>query len=99
MTRNLQCSCQGACAGREIGWCCTDRDRAETVVRALEEDASLVDEIEHQRHEGLKSHDEVTLAVVHERQVPRLHLHPFDEVHYRVRRVAQHACACLSTSI
>ncbi|KAK9844648.1 hypothetical protein WJX74_005140 [Apatococcus lobatus] len=39
----------------EIGWCCTGREGAETIARALGEDASLVDEIEHRRHEGLES--------------------------------------------
>ena len=46
----------------EIGWCCTGREGAETIARALGEDASLVDEIEHRRHEGLESQNEVAPA-------------------------------------
>ena len=46
----------------EIGWCCTGREGAEMVARALEEDASLVNEIEHRRREGLKARVEVAPA-------------------------------------
>ncbi len=46
----------------EIGWCCTGREGAEMVARALEEDASLVNEIEHRRREGLKTQDEMAPA-------------------------------------
>ncbi|KAK9827199.1 hypothetical protein WJX74_010045 [Apatococcus lobatus] len=43
----------------EIGWCCTGRGGAKMVAHALEGDASLVDEIEHRRHQGLENHYEV----------------------------------------
>ena len=46
----------------EIGWCCTGRKGAEMVARALEEEASLVNEIEHRRREALKAQDEVAPA-------------------------------------
>ncbi|KAK9833856.1 hypothetical protein WJX74_008033 [Apatococcus lobatus] len=46
----------------EIGWGCTGREGAQMVAHALEADASLVDEIGHRRHEGLKSQNEVALA-------------------------------------
>ncbi|KAK9830660.1 hypothetical protein WJX74_001153 [Apatococcus lobatus] len=43
----------------EISWCCTGRGGAKMVAHALEGDASLVDEIEHRRHQGLGNHHEV----------------------------------------
>ncbi len=46
----------------EIGWCCTGCEGAEIVARALGEDASLVDEIKHRRHQGLTSQNDAALA-------------------------------------